>query len=91
MYEMSCQSGPSPRPAPPGFAPALPGSRRVPSHIGDPQEHNRDRPPTHSERNLQLFTTPGTVAYQAPLSMGFSRQEYWSAIAYSVGMGRGYY
>ena len=25
---------PPPRPAPPGFAPALPGSRRVPSHIG---------------------------------------------------------
>ena len=27
---------------------------------------------------VQLFTTPWTVAYQAPLSMGFSRQEYWS-------------
>ena len=27
---------------------------------------------------VQLFTTPGTVAYQAPPSMGFSRQEYWS-------------
>ena len=25
-----------------------------------------------------LFVTPWTVAYQAPLSMGFSRQEYWS-------------
>jgi len=24
-----------------------------------------------------LFVTPWTVAYQAPLSMGFSRQEYW--------------
>ena len=24
------------------------------------------------------FVTPGTVARQAPLSMGFSRQEYWS-------------
>ena len=23
--------------------------------------------------------TPGTVALQAPLSMGFPRQEYWSA------------
>ena len=23
---------------------------------------------------VQLFVTPGTVAYQAPLSMGFSRQ-----------------
>ena len=27
---------------------------------------------------VQLFTTPWTVAYQASLSMGFSRQEYWS-------------
>ena len=25
-----------------------------------------------------LFATPWTVAYQAPPSMGFSRQEYWS-------------
>ena len=27
---------------------------------------------------VQLFTTPWTVVCQAPLSMGFSRQEYWS-------------
>ena len=27
---------------------------------------------------IQLFVTPWTVAYQAPPSMGFSRQEYWS-------------
>ena len=27
---------------------------------------------------VQLLVTP-TVAHQAPLSMGFSRQEYWSA------------
>ena len=27
---------------------------------------------------VQLFVTPWTVACQAPLSMGFSRQEYWS-------------
>ena len=27
-----------------------------------------------------LFATPGTVAYQAPPSMGFSRQEYWSGL-----------
>ena len=25
-----------------------------------------------------LFETPWTVVFQAPLSMGFSRQEYWS-------------
>ena len=27
---------------------------------------------------VRLFTTPQTAARQAPLSMGFSRQEYWS-------------
>ena len=27
-----------------------------------------------------LFATPWTVAHQAPLSMGFSRQEYWSGL-----------
>ena len=26
------------------------------------------------------FVTPWTIAYQAPLSMGFSRQEYWSGL-----------
>ena len=26
---------------------------------------------------VQLFATPWTIAYQAPPSIGFSRQEYW--------------
>ena len=29
---------------------------------------------------VQLFTTPWTTASQAPLSMGFSRQKYWSGV-----------
>ena len=29
---------------------------------------------------VRLFVTPWTVAYQAPLSMEFSRQEYWSGL-----------
>ena len=29
-----------------------------------------------------LFSTPWTVAYQAPPSMGFSRQEYWSGLPF---------
>ena len=29
---------------------------------------------------VQLLATPWTAAYQAPLSMGFSRQEYWSGL-----------
>ena len=31
---------------------------------------------------VRLFVTPWTVAYQAPLSMGFSRQEYWSGLLF---------
>ena len=30
--------------------------------------------------HVRLFATPWTAAYQAPLSMGFSRQEYWSGV-----------
>ena len=29
---------------------------------------------------VRLFATPWTVAYQAPPSMGFSRQEFWSGL-----------
>ena len=31
---------------------------------------------------VRLFATPWTVACQAPLSMGFSRQEYWSGLPF---------
>ena len=30
----------------------------------------------------QLFVTPWTVAHQAPLSLGFFRQEYWSGLSF---------
>ena len=30
--------------------------------------------------HVQLLATPRTTAYQAPLSMGFSKQEYWSGV-----------
>ena len=33
-------------------------------------------------QSLQLFATPQTVAHQAPLSMEFSRQEYWSGLPF---------
>ena len=29
-----------------------------------------------------VFVTPGTVTHQAPLSMGFLRQEYWSGLPF---------
>ena len=31
---------------------------------------------------VQLFVTPRTVAYQAPPSMGFSRQKYWNGVSF---------
>ena len=30
--------------------------------------------------HVRLFATPWTVAYQAPPSMGFARQEYWRGV-----------
>ena len=30
----------------------------------------------------RLFATPWTVAHQAPPSVGFSRQEYWSGLPF---------
>ena len=32
--------------------------------------------------HVQLFTTQRTIAHQVPLSMGFSRQEYWSRLLF---------
>ena len=31
---------------------------------------------------VRLFVTPGTVACQSPLSMGFPWQEYWSGLPF---------
>ena len=33
-------------------------------------------------KSSQLFETPETIAYQAPLSMGFPREEYWSGLPF---------
>ena len=33
---------------------------------------------------VRLFATPWTVAYQAPQSMEFSRQEYWSGVPLKI-------
>ena len=32
--------------------------------------------------HIRFFVTPWTIAHQAPLSMGFSRQEYWSGLPF---------
>ena len=31
---------------------------------------------------VQLFATPWTVVYQAPPSIGFSKQQYWSGLLF---------
>ena len=36
----------------------------------------------YSLSHVQFFATPWTVAYQAPSSMGFSRQECWSGLPF---------
>ena len=37
-------------------------------------------------KSCLTLTTQGTVAHQAPLSMGFSRQEYWNGLPFpSIG------
>ena len=36
----------------------------------------------YSLSHVQLFVTPWSVACQAPLSMGLSRQEYWSRLPF---------
>ena len=33
---------------------------------------------------VRLLATPWTAAYQAPLSVGFSTQEYWSGLPFPI-------
>ena len=42
----------------------------------------KERKKVKSLSRVRLFATPWTVAYQAPLSMGFSRQECWSGLPF---------
>ena len=50
-------------------------------HISDPQSSLGAFVLSHFSR-VRLFATPWTVARQAPLSMEFSRQEYWSGLPF---------
>ena len=49
-----------------------------------PREEGRSREAlkVKSLSHVWLFVTPWTVAYQAPQSMEFSRQEYWSGVPF---------
>ena len=46
------------------------------------QRHRLVKVKVKSLSCVWLFGTPWTVAHQAPLSMGFSRQEYWSGLPF---------
>ena len=45
-------------------------------------EYSEVKVKVKSLSHVRLFATPWTVAQQAPPSMGFSRQEYWSGLPF---------
>ena len=47
-----------------------------------PLEQELTSPEVKLLSRVRVFATPWTVACQAPLSMGFSRQEYWSGLPF---------
>ena len=53
-------------------------SRALKNIVLEPDERKKVKSLSH----VQLFATPWTVAYQGPLSMGFSRQQYWSGLPF---------
>ena len=71
-------SWPRDRPGSP-VAPALQADSLMLSHWRSPQESESK---VKSFSCVQLFATPWTVAHQAPPSVGFSRQEYWSGLPF---------
>ena len=44
--------------------------------------HESEKVKVKSLSSVRLFASPWTLAYQAPLSMGFSRQECWSGLPF---------
>ena len=48
----------------------------------EPDPHLFSKMKVKSLSRIRLFGTPWTVAYQAPPSMGFSRQECWSGLPF---------
>ena len=48
------------------------------------KERKKERKKVKSPSRVQLFATPRTVAHQAPPSMEFSGQEYWSGLPFWI-------
>ena len=64
-------------------------TKREMDHLWTPvSQHNQRSSETKVKAKVKslsrvpLFSTPWTVAYRAPPSMGFSRQEYWSGLPF---------
>ena len=58
----------------------------IQSEVSQKEKHQYSSVQFSSVQSLsrvRLFATPWTVAYQAPPSMGFSWQEYWSGFPFS--------
>ena len=55
-------------------------------HIADQLQKNvggeSERKESEVAQSCPTLFNPWTVAYQAPLSLGFSRQEYWSELPF---------
>ena len=47
-----------------------------------PRDQKRKKEKVKSLSHVRLFVAPWTVAHQAPPSMEFSRQEYWSGLPF---------
>ena len=52
------------------------------AEINEKEINSERKVKVKSLSRVRLFETPWTVAYQAPPSMGFSRQEYWSRLPF---------
>ena len=57
--------------------------KRLSSSSSRLQENVPAGPQVSALSRLQLFATPWSVAHQAPLTMEFSRPEYWSELPFS--------
>ena len=67
------------------YSTRLPASvipRRMEDTDSYTQGHSQPTVCIQSLSHVQLLVTPWTIACQAPLSMGFSRQEYWSGLPF---------
>ena len=60
-----------------GLSPLLPWCR----YAGNSEAHGKEWK-WKSLSSVRLFVIPWTTAHQAPLSMEFSRQEYWSGLPF---------